>query len=1325
MSTFPRQRSPRVGTSARRAARFAILLTALAAGLPAQTKPGTPRDVAILYDGPTGTQAKGYIHALFIENLLGHFGLSGEVIPMTKYQPGQLQRYRAAFFVGVYQGTELPKVFVEDVRAYGGPFCWLGQHVEHLLSLPRARQQYGFRYIDYNRTAGATRVMYKNTLLDKREPDLNFVAVESRSVEVVATALTTDQASHPYALHRGRFWYFADSPFAYVEETSHYLAFCDLLHDILEIQHPADQRALVRIEDVSIDDDPVDLKRVSDLLAGENVPFQIALIPVFRNPARELEVRLTDRRSFTDSLHYMISRGGTPIMHGVTHQYRTQSGDDYEFWDDSADRPVSGDSAEFVMHRLELGLSECFATGIYPVAFETPHYGASAIDYRTMRRVFTLFYDRTMSTPTLNSLQYFPYPVVDIWGRFIVPENLGYVPQEKPSAEPVIDAARRLRVVRDGIASFYFHSFMKAEMLDEIIRSLRGMGYRFISIREFPSEVNYQGHYVVRTASGEAHLAPQGEFWRLRLYDRSGNLEETRLSETRQSGPVDVAVSVPQGGWAALDCIRDKPMERVEPTFSARIQQWWSQLFASERAPAGHAFVSARKAWLLWLDKTPPPDTRDLESYRAVLDTFGYEVRVVKVADFTRAPADATTIVFLPQACGARLAPRQVEELLRYLSSGGRVVLEGRLNWLDKLGFHWEGRYVTASTVSDQVYPEMSLRWRPEDKIERFTAPEGVRELMTEPESGQTLALSGNYGSGQYVYLAALLDPHTSDGTSHYPYFPRYLTEAFGANTSLRSPRLEAYFDPSYRPGADYNRLAAHWRRSGIRIIYAAAWISYARYSFNYDEFVRACHRNGVSVYAWFIFPAVTPKMWEDHPEWRERAASGADGRVGWRPLMNFQNPACYRAAMDWMKAQLASTEWDGVNISELNYDADFKDYLKPEHFVPMNAEVRADFRRRGGFDPELLFQPGSPYYHRSNPGALQKFLRYRENLVTEWHRRVLGELEPIRRARNWEVVVTAMDSLHSRYVRPALGVDSRRIIGLMKEFNFTLQVEDPAEYWMQPPDRYRRFAQTYLKLVKDPRRLMFDVNVVADRDIGSTFLPSFTATGVELARTVVAAASASGRVAIYAEHTVPPQDWALLRMALTRDAELSPGTREWKVNSRVPVMLTPSEDRDYYLDGRLWPAVSIDGVLAPPGRHWISIDRPWHHFLDPGTLPARLLSLSGDLLDARVLPTGLVFRYWSPGRAVVLVNQWPREVRIDGRLTPTPAEPAGSGWTMTLPPGDHWVALTTNTKAGVAVSLWGWASASAINAFGTLATVLMVLIYFEVRLRRLIRRRA
>jgi hypothetical protein len=251
----------------------------------------------------------------------------------------------------------------------------------------------------------------------------------------------------------------------------------------------------------------------------------------------------------------------------------------------------------------------------------------------------------------------------------------------------------------------------------------------------------------------------------------------------------------------------------------------------------------------------------------------------------------------------------------------------------------------------------------------------------------------------------------------------------------------------------------------------------------------------------------------------------------------------------------------------------------------------------------------------------------------------------------------------------------------------------------------------------------MFDINVVS-RDVKKTTLPSATATGTELARTVAAAAagSGSGRVALYSEHSVPTQDWLFLRIVLTQAVTMDSGKRSWRIDTPSPVMLTPAEDRDYYLDGKLWPAVSADGVLAPSGRHGLSIDRPWYHFLDPGTMPARLLSISGDLLDARVMPTGLVFWYNSPGRAVVVMNQRPLEVQVDGRRTDVPVEGSGANWAVVFPGGEHRVAVVTNTKAGVAVNLWGWASASAITAFGGIATLLMALIYFEVRLRRLVK---
>ena len=107
----------------------------------------------------------------------------------------------------------------------------------------------------------------------------------------------------------------------------------------------------------------------------------------------------------------------------------------------------------------------------------------------------------------------------------------------------------------------------------------------------------------------------------------------------------------------------------------------------------------------------------------------------------------------------------------------------------------------------------MKLTWRPEERITRFTAPEDVRELMDDNESGQPVALAGSFGAGHYVYLAAHLDNHTNEGTSHYPYFPEYLSTTFGATTSLRSRQHRGVLRSQRSPGGGPQ---SAWRPSGI-----------------------------------------------------------------------------------------------------------------------------------------------------------------------------------------------------------------------------------------------------------------------------------------------------------------------------------------------------------------------------------------------------------------------------------------------------------------------------------------------------------------------------
>lgn len=1265
----------------------------LALGLAAKAQ--SPAPAVILYDGPSRTMAAGAMGAEYVRNLLGHFGLSGEALPVDRYQPGMLARYSAGFYLAT-ESRKAPPALLHDVRTSRRPFVWMGRQVEQLLADSKTSERLGLRA-----PAGTDRlpfrVQYKGHTFAADQGELSRLMAEGPA-RVLAQAVLPGAGTRPYAVASGPFWYFADVPFLAATEGSRYLVFCDLLHDVLGMDHPGPARAMVRIEDISADAEENDLRTVADLLAARKIPFTIATIPLYRNPSTNVELRLSDRKRIVDAVRYMVSKGGTPVMHGWSHQYRSATGDDYELWDEIENHAIAGDSEAEVTRRLNDGIAELVGNGIYPWAFETPHYAASPLDYRTMARIFRLFYERDMVQPDVNSIQYFPYPVKDVYGRQVIPENLGYLPLEKPDPAVLIDNARAMRVVRDGLASFYFHPFLDANLLARTVDGIRALGYTFTGIREFQG--GFQApRYALRTAPGTVSLSGGGEHWRLRRFDASGNVVGEQRSASTVTGGVEVAVDVPTGGWSVVDWIEEQAAPRA----------------AAVNNLGNKRYGQPGDAWILRVPGTTGPAANNQQSYRAVLETFGFSPRFLPLEEFRQAPANGILVV--PEAAGQRATEAQRGEILRYLAAGGSVVVEGEQPWLAPLGLRWEPWRIPVSEAAETLHPGETFNWQPEQLVARGKAPAGTHILLEDTETGQPLAFCGTHGSGRYLYLAAALDPHTPDGVSRYPYLPGYLAEAFGLRQRLQSPHLEVYFDPGYRQNISLDRLAAFWKRSGVRTLYVAAWHFYGKYTFDYATLIRTCHRNGIAVYPWFMFPEVTQKMWDDHPEWRERAANGKEGRPGWRHLLNFANPDCFEAAMDWMRQFLRAYDWDGVNLAELNFDAVMGDYLDPARFVPMNPDVRRRFRPEAGFDPALLFDPRSPYFHRKNPKALERFLQFREDLVTDWHRKVLAELQLLAKERQWEIIVTAMDSLHSSFVRPALGVNTARIAALMQEFDFTLQVEDPAEHWAGPPGRYHRFAETYRKLVPDPKRLMFDINVVEDRETGNTTLPSPVAMGTELARTVAAGASVSGRVAIYAEHTIRAQDWPLLTAALASGAVVQEDQAGYRVRSAGGFLQT-FQSGSQRLDGAYWPVHPSGGILLPAGEHRVATGSRLEQIFSRGKTSAKLIDTSADLIDGQTGPSGLSVQYDSPGRAVFVLDRHPQAILVDGRRLESQGEAAGSYWYVTAPAGRHLLRVVTDTQAGVLLNFWSWFSASAIAAVASLSIVGMIGVYLLLRIQ-------
>jgi uncharacterized protein YdaL len=1308
---------------------------ALSASNPPAAPAPRPADVLIIHDSLPGPMPSGVIDGNNIIDLLGHFGVKGELVTFEEYKAGEIARHRFAIVLGVDdRAVAAPQHLLADVRNASIPVFWLDKHLNELLADAQFAAKLGFRPKQAAPLYGFETVSYKDKSLPLPQGESSLFPVEildSSKVKVFATAAKKDGTSIPYIVRSGSFWYTADSPFAFNSEGDRYLVFCDILHDFLKIPHQEERKALVRIEDVTQEEEPEHLREIADFLSNRHIPFQFALVPIFKDPANQEEIYLSDRPKFVAALHYMLSKGGIAVLHGTTHQYRGKTGDDYEYWDELGDKPIQGDSRPLVEQKLRAGLDECFKNGIYPVTWETPHYMASELDYQAFARYFNSAYERVASVDKSESGHFFPYTSVDRFGRFIIPEALGFVSQEKPEPDLLVANADRLLVVRDGVASFFYHPFMGLPYLEKIVDGIEGLGYRFISIRDYDCKVQLEDK-LAQTYTDSIQLRLQGKYLHRLLVHDNGRISAESYSEkpldtvVRDPGVVPEDAILVMEGVPELLSFREPPPPSTWETF----RDWLSKKFA--RKPPGGTVLVQPQAIVLWDDTPSKADWNNQTSYVSALSSFGIRAFTRNWKDFSRGGIDSDAILIVPRSVGAKLSPAQVTSIDSFVREGGRLVLEGPNSLSELLGIRSEKRPLKVETVDDLLYGNKDYSakestWNPVSQITRFTARNKIAVYAQDQVSELPMAVLLRAGRGRVLYLAARLDPVTPLGYTRYPYFVHYVLEGFNLKLPLQRGQVELYYDPglSKRGGADIDRRAEEWRRLGIRAVYAGAWHFWPAYTYDYGHMIDVCHKNGILVYAWFELPHVSQKFWEDHPEWRAKTATQTktatdkDGIVGWRHHMDLDIPECRDAAYAFVEDLLRKYPWDGVNIAELNYDTN-NGPETPEEYLPMGAPARAAFRALGGFDPLLLFNPDSPYYWKTNPQALKKFEDYRNQRVVYWHRTLLERIAPLAQERDMEIIVTMLDSLHSKTVTRDTGINSHAILGLMNQFPFTLQVEDPAQFWADSPDRYKKFTDTYLNLVRDRRRLMFDINIVPDRDIEKSNSPTDTMVGTELAIAVINASLASGRAAVYSEGTLPFEDIEMLSRIMASNATVERRWNSWVTESDRSILLNaPGQWQSFRVDGQLWPGWGESEVFIPGGSHRITAAERKFSFVDTSVLDLRLLRFTGNLDTLKPTERGVEFSYDSLMRTLALFNRQPHEIRVDGNPYTEPAVHYASHWSVRLPRGQHKVEIIADSTANVILDTTSLYSSSLIVIFGAVACGLMALLYMAIIIRR------
>ncbi len=514
--------------------------TVTAAGTRALAAAAGP-SALVLYDttGPYGHL--GELYAMAVSNLAGHFG-TVTAKPVSAYTAGMVEQYTSTYYIGstYYGGTlpdAIPAAFYQDALKTTKPVNWIGDNIwgmANAVGVENFKKKYGWdptnSFFETNGNVGnVNQVTYKNQTLTRKIPTGFDGGVLHPAVsdgpdypditEIAQAKDANSGATFPWAFRSGNLTYVGEIPFSYVSEADRVIVFEDLLFDGLAPATAERHRAFVRLEDISPDADPAKLRAMADYLYSQKIPYGINVIPVYTDPKGAYNngvpktVTLAQAPQVVSALKYMIQRGAVLMNHGYTHQYKNVNnpytgvtGDDFEFFRahvDAADSviydgPVPEDSTIWAQSRVTSALAAFTAAGLpKPTLWTTPHYAASATDYRVFGQNYTarlersLYFAGTLSGGTVNSSRYigqfFPYAVKDVYGTTVLPENIGnYEPvpyNNHPARLPadLIASAKANLAVRDGVASFFYHPYYDVEPLKQTVEGIRALGYTFVA----------------------------------------------------------------------------------------------------------------------------------------------------------------------------------------------------------------------------------------------------------------------------------------------------------------------------------------------------------------------------------------------------------------------------------------------------------------------------------------------------------------------------------------------------------------------------------------------------------------------------------------------------------------------------------------------------------------------------------------------------------------------------------------------------------------------------------------------------------------------------
>lgn len=492
-----------------------------------------------------------------LEILLTHFSKNVELKHISEMLHVNLQEFTHIFYYGQHK-KKMEKEIVEKIDNFTGDVIFIGENSNQFTSYSNI--EIG-NYVSINNISAnfspesfSLRIPIQVKQIKSEEENTILIHGYQENKKIPLLLQVSENRYYLTTTKDGRIG---------SKELLQY--FTEALHNILPNNHGQEHETSIIIDNVHPMSDVKQLKEIGKYLNEKNIPFILAVTPIFITPENNEWVSFSKNNEVLKELHDLQETGGTIIANGYTNQLWGNY-QNYEFWDNKHDQFITAWNeddavkilkqenfankqsfdeylktykeieADYIHHQIELSIHDLVEHELYPLAFKVPQNKISQQGYQIIAKHFTTLIGQIQLSdensnllsrvtvksvnPNLEQMELLNYPLTVNNVDFTSLTSMNEIERE----------LKELFIVKDSNLGILYPSYLGIDPLKELVIQIEGKEkIKWFNLKETQQEIKTNQITIKSNELGEIQFNDNRGIVEKFIDSRRGKLIENVL----------------------------------------------------------------------------------------------------------------------------------------------------------------------------------------------------------------------------------------------------------------------------------------------------------------------------------------------------------------------------------------------------------------------------------------------------------------------------------------------------------------------------------------------------------------------------------------------------------------------------------------------------------------------------------------------------------------------------------------------------------------------------------------------------------------------------